>query len=143
VCPGCGEPRNTVWVTGKVLKGGNGYVPPTDHIVNVTFIGLEIQDVSGKALSSSEPFWAEVDQTNGTFSVPGPDGRGIPPGKYRVAVTQKLTREAFNAANPKPKKGVNREKDTLGNRFGPDTSPFVREVKTGGEVTIDLDKPSG
>lgn len=31
-----------------------------------------------------------------TFTVPGPDGRGIPPGKYRVSVTQKLKREAVD-----------------------------------------------
>ena len=140
---GCGEPRNTVWVTGKLLKGGAEYVPPTGQVVNVTFVGLEIQDNTGKPLPNSEPFWAEVDQANGKFSVPGTEGRGIPPGRYRVAVTQKMTREAFNAANPKAKKGLNREKDMLANSFGLETSPIIREVKTGGELSIDLDKPSG
>jgi hypothetical protein len=140
--PGCGEPSNVVWVKGKLQKGGTAYVPPKDQVVTVTFVGLEIQDNSGKAIQAAEPFQAEVDQDSGTFSVPGTEGRGIPPGKYRVAVTQKMTREAYNAANPKPKKRVNRETDMLANRFGLDTSPIIREVKSSGEWTIDLDHPA-
>jgi hypothetical protein len=45
----------------------------------------------------------------------------IPPGKYRIAVTQKGTREAFDAANPQTNKGAKRvdsETDTLGDQFG-------------------------
>jgi hypothetical protein len=140
--PGCGEPSNVVSVKGKLLKGGTTYVPPKDQVVTVTFVALEIQDNSGKSIQTAEPFQAEVDQENGTFSVPGTDGRGIPPGKYRVAVTQKMLREAFNAANPRPKKSMNRETDMLANRFGIDTSPIIREVKSSGEWTIDLDHPA-
>ncbi len=140
--PGCGKSGNTVWVTGKLLKGGTVYVPPKDRTVNVTFVGLEIQDSSGKTSQSGEQFWAEVDQAKGTFTVPGTDRQGIPPGKYRVAVTQKMTREAFSAANPKPKKDVNRETDLLKDRFGAGTSPIVREVKSSGELVVDLDKPT-
>jgi hypothetical protein len=140
---GCGGSGNNVWVTGKLLKGGAKYVPPQGQFVNVTFVGLEIQDDSGKVVQSAEPFQADLDQENGTFSVPGTEGRGIPPGRYRVAVTQKMSRETFDAAKPKLKKGVNRETDTLGNQFGLGSSPIIREVKTGGEFLIDLDKPAG
>jgi len=139
---GCGESSNGVWVTGKVLKGGAPYVPPQGQVVYVTFVGLEIQDGSGKTIPSGEPFQAEVDQANATFSVPGAAGRGIPPGKYRVAVTQKMTREAFDAANPRrPKKGVDRETDMLAHRFGLETSPIIREIKSSCNLTIDLEKP--
>jgi hypothetical protein len=142
-CAGCGDAGNNVWVKGKLLKGGTAYVPPKDQVVTVTFVGLEIQDNSGKPIQAAEPFQAEVDQESGIFSVPGTEGRGIPPGKYRVAVTQKLMREAYNAANPKkPKRGVNRETDLLANRFGLDTSPIIREVKSSGDWTIDLDHPA-
>jgi len=141
--PGCGEPSNGVRVTGKLLKGGAPYVPPDGQLVSVTFVGLEIQDISGKKSQSNEPFWAEVDQTNGTFSVPGTERRGIPPGKYRVAVTQKLKREAFNAAHTRGKKGADRETDTLVSRFGLGNSPIIREIKSSCDLAIDLDMPVG
>jgi len=141
--PGCGEPSNGVWVTGKLLKGGAEYVPPKDQFVYVTFVGLEIQDNSGKTIQSGESFWAEVDQASGTFSVPGPERRGIPPGRYRVAVTQKMERVAFDAPNPsRPKKGIDRETDMLAHRFGLDTSPIIREIKSSCNLAIDLEKPA-
>jgi hypothetical protein len=145
VSPGCGGSRNTVWVTGKLLKAGAKYVPPEGQLVSVTFVGIEIEDSSGKMVQSSEPFLANYDQSNGTFTVPGNDGRGIPPGRYRVAVTQRLTREAFDAKKPTLKKGPglpDRETDQLKNRFGIESSPIVRDVKTSGEIVVDLDQPT-
>jgi hypothetical protein len=139
---GCGGPSNSVWVTGKLLKGGAVYVPPKDQDVYVTFVGLEIKDESGKAIPGGEPFWADVDQESGTFSVPGNDGRGIPPGKYRVAVTQKMSRHALNSAKLRSKNGLSRETDMLDNRFGLDSSPIVRELKSSCELAIDLDHPT-
>jgi len=139
---GCGERTNTVWITGKLLKGGAKYVPPDGQTVSVTLVGLEVQDASGKPVQSGEQFWAEVDHTNGTFTVSGNLGQGIPPGRYRVAVTQKMTREAFHAAHPRPKRGDDREADMLKNRYGLTTSPIIREVRSGSELVIDLDRPS-
>jgi hypothetical protein len=139
--PGCSG-GNNVWITGKLLKGGTRYVPPKDELVTVTFVALEIQDESGKTIKGRDPYLAEYDGASGTFTVPGPERRGIPPGKYRVAVTQRLTREAFDALNPRPKKGVTRETDTLADRFGFSTSPITVEVMKSRDVTIDLDRPS-
>jgi hypothetical protein len=145
--PGCGERTNTVWVTGKLLKGGVKYVPPEGQLVSVTLVGIEIQDNSGKAVQSSEPFWAEIDPTSGTFVVPGNEGRGIPLGKYRVAVTQKMSREAYDAKpHPRPTNSitrVDRETDMLKGRFGMAHSPIIREIKTSCELVIDLDRPEG
>jgi hypothetical protein len=145
--PGCGS-SNTVWVTGKLLKGGAKYDVPKDQNVSLTFVALEVQDDSGKTVKDSQPYQAELDPDAGTFTVPGLDRQGIPPGKYRIAVTQKMKREAFDAANPKgstgkTKKGVSRETDTLGNRFGLDTSPILREITKPTDLEIDLDKPTG
>jgi hypothetical protein len=142
---GCGGRGNNVWVTGKLLKGGAKYVPPEGQFVYITFVGLDIKDETGKSIDAGEPFQADVDQVNGTFSVPGKEGFGIPPGKYRIAVTQKMTREAFDATrkpNQRPKKGVDRETDTLANKYGIENSPITREIKAGGELIIDLDQPS-
>ncbi len=141
VSSGCGN-GNKAWVTGKLLKGGSKYVPPKDQLVNVTLVCLELHDASGNKVASSEPYWAEVDQANGTFAVPGNEGQGIPFGKYRVAITQKMTREAFNTASQRSKKTLDRETDMLSNRFGLGNSPIVRDVTSSCELAIDLDKPA-
>jgi hypothetical protein len=143
--PGCGG-GNTIWVTGKLLKGGTPYVPPKDQLVTITFVALEIKDPSGKPAQGGEPYLADYDPASGTFVVPGPERRGIPPGKYRVSVTQKLEREAFDAAREKKdkakKKEFTRETDMLADQFGPTTSPIVVDVTRSEEVTIDLDRPT-
>ncbi|GAC1450731.1 MAG: hypothetical protein NVSMB9_35370 [Isosphaeraceae bacterium] len=144
---GCGDADNTVWVTGKLLKGGAPYFAPRGQFVDVTFVGLEIKDPTGKATPGGEPFQADLDDNDGSFSVPGKEGRGILPGKYRIVITQRMTRVAFDASNPKQghghaRRGNHRETDMLANRYGPDTSPILREVKKNGELIIDLDRPS-
>jgi hypothetical protein len=144
--PGCGG-GNGVWITGKLLKGGTQYAPPKDQLVTITFVAVETQDPSGKKLQGGDPYQADYDPESGTFSVPGPDRRGIPPGKYRVAVTQRLIREAFDAAQKnqktKAKKRADRDTDTLGNRFGISNSPISVEVSRSEDVTIDLDQSTG
>ncbi len=134
---------HTVWITGKLLKGGTPYVPPKDQLVSVTFVALEVQGPAGKTVKSGEPYLAELDPTSGTFAVPGPERQGIPPGKYRVAVTQRLTREVFDAKQSTTKKHLSRETDTLGNQYGLENSPITVEVKLSEDVTIDLDSPKG
>jgi hypothetical protein len=142
---GCGGSSNAVWVKGKLLKGGARYAPPEGHLVSVTFVAMEIQDRAGKTLKSNEPFEADYKDEDGSFTVPGQEGRGIPPGKYRIAVTQKMLREAFEAAKPKAKPGqkpITRETDFLDDRFGQSTSPIVREIKGPSDLVIDMDKPT-
>lgn len=68
------------------------------------------------------------------------DGRGIPAGKYRIAVTQTITSEA--AAKQKGRKRINRDTDMLKDKFSEMASPIVRELKNSAGLTIDLDKPT-
>lgn len=57
----------------------------------------------------------------------GANGRGLPPGKYRVAV-----------------QAMKQKHDLLQGAFGPQKSPLVREVKGASlEVDLDLAKPQG
>ena len=145
---GCGGSGNAVRVTGKLVKGGAAYVPPNGQYVDLTFVGLETRDETGKIVKNHEPYQADLDEAGGRFTVPGRDGRGIPPGKYRVAVVQKMTRETFDASNPKGRRtvggrvAVDRETDLLADRFGLTTSPIVREVGSSTDLTIDLDNPA-
>jgi hypothetical protein len=145
---GCGGGTNTVWVKGKLLKGGTRYVPPEDQLVNVTFVALELQDASGKSVQGGDMYTAEIDQETAAFEVPGPDRRGIPPGKYRVAVTQRMKREAFDAAKGKikdtaKKKTFTRESDMLGDKYGSSSSPIIVQVSRSEAVVVDLDRPNG
>ena len=53
------------------------------------------------------------------------DGRGVPPGKYRIAVEYLRNRN-----------------DVLKGAFDTERSPFVRDVNAQtGELVLDLDKP--
>jgi hypothetical protein len=139
---GCGG-TNTVWVKGKLLKGGSKYTPPQDQVVNVTYVALEVRDASGKTVQSGDMYTAEIDQETGAFEVPGPERRGIPPGKYRVAVTQKLKREAYDVASQKArkaKKHLDRDADMLNDQFGTSSSPIIVQVSRSEDVVIDMDR---
>src|SRR5262249_38977381 len=79
---------------------------------------------------------------DGTFTVAGPDGQGVPPGKYRVSVTQRLTREAVNKKNEKLKRSqpvFDRDTDMLKDLFG-EKSPIMVEIKDSTAVEVDLGK---
>ncbi len=141
--PGCGQGGRTVWVTGKLIEGGAKYETPANQRITITFVASEIQDGQGKLVASTEPYMALYDPTDGSFKVPGRDGSGIPPGKYRVAITSKMDREALNTASPKGKRrSMDRDKDCLDNKFGVTTSPIIREIRGSADLTIDLDKPT-
>ncbi len=137
---GCGGSGHYVWVTGTLLKGGAPYKPPEGQNVTLAFVAIETLDADGKVAKRSDQYQADLDES-GWFKVIGPEGSGIPPGKYRVAISQRYNREAFEALKNKPK-GMVRDDDTLKDRFGPATSPIVREVKGRTDLVIDMDKPT-
>jgi hypothetical protein len=139
---GCGAAKN-VRVTGKVVNVDAAYLPLKERQVTVTFVALNSNDMSGDMAAAGQPYLAEFDPTSGTFTVPGPDGRGIPAGN-NVAVTQTLERAAFDATREKltdqlNKKAFVRDDGTLGDQFGLTTSPIVVDVSRSQEVTVDLD----
>jgi hypothetical protein len=144
-CFGCGN-SNAIKVTGKLLQAGQPYVPPAGQRVVVTLYVVDVKDASGKRIPAQEPFHGYYDPKDGTFVVPGPDGHGIPPGKYRISIFQGLTREGESKVLPDHKgtsrkaPGNNRETDFFEGLFGPTTSPIVREVTQGAELIVDLDK---
>ena len=143
---GCGT-SNTIWVTGKLTKGGAPYVVPTDQRVSIVLYAVNVPGESDRKVGANEPFQAQFNPENSTFEVPGPEGRGILPGKYRVAVVQRLTRDALAKLEDTPKKqagkarSIDRETDLLNNKYGPTTSPIVRDLIRSEELIIDLDHP--
>ena len=139
---GC-ESEGTIQVTGALLKGGSPYKAPSGQTLGITFYALEVVDTAGKSTgANNQPYAALVNPDAGTFRVPGPEGRGIPRGKYRVSVIQKLTREALETA--RPPRGlvvVDRDTDLLRDAFGPERSPIVRELTSSCDLAIDLEHP--
>jgi hypothetical protein len=88
--------------------------------LQVTFISAE-----GK-----EEYEAKTNPEAGTFEVSGPDGSGIKPGRYKIAVVG--SRAAGSA-----------ESDYFKGRFSPEKTKIVRDVKPGDDVVIDIAKPQG
>jgi hypothetical protein len=115
---GCGGDK--LRTRGRVVKGGQPLVPKEDESVRVTFVPI-LPD--GKP--PSDHYFAEYNPADGTFQSAGKDKKGMPPGKYRVAV-------AF----------MQKKRDVLGGKFDENRSPFVFDVDARTpEIVIDLDQP--
>jgi hypothetical protein len=116
---GCGDGR--LKTRGQVLKDGTPYAVEETDVVRVTFVPLP--DDGAKVLDWHTAVFKKAD---GTFVAFGKDGRGVPPGKYRIAVEH-----------------LRHKKDMLNGAFDPEKSPFVREVRSSADtLTLDLAKPS-
>lgn len=113
---GCGS-SNTARVSGTLTKDGQP-LQVTDGqwcIMNLYPVDLDP--------SKFPPFAANVSK-DGKFEVPGVENRGIPPGKYRVAV------ELVNHKD--------RGKDLLNNAFTSTKSPIIREITGSTSLAVDL-----
>ena len=122
VASGCGGPR-MIQPKGRVLKNGAPLALKEDEYVNVFFVPV----IEEGQKHPGDVFAARYNDADGTFEATGKDGKGLPPGKYRITV------EHFR-----------KKKDLLNGAFNSEKSPFVREITDAtAEITIDLDKPNG
>jgi hypothetical protein len=126
VLSGCGDEFDgRAVIRGKLVEGPNPFVldqsklklpagatavPPGARPLAVIFIAED-----------KTQFQAVVNPETGAFELPGPDGKGIRPGRYKVAITC----------------GVGGA-DYFNNKFAPDRTKVVRDVKEGEEVVIDV-----
>ncbi len=122
VLSGCGSGK--LMPKGRLLKDGKPIVlKDEEESMQIFFdpIPAEGQQHPG------DMFAARYNREDGTFTVVGKDGTGMPPGKYRIAIEHHR-----------------RKSDLLKGAFAADKTPFVRDIdaKTG-EIVIDLDKPTG
>ena len=106
---------------GRVVKGGQPFTVPAEDHVRVTFYQLNPDGTTGK-----NSYAATFNNTDGTFRATGPDGRGIPPGRYQVCVEH-----------------LHKRNDVFRGAYNSDTTPFVFDVdsKTK-ELVVDLDRRS-
>jgi hypothetical protein len=141
---GCGSGDN-IWVTGVLQKGGEMYKPPDGHKLALYFCPMPGE---GSAPPTGDVELADYDSRDGRFTVPGRDGSGIARGKYRVAVVETIRREELDKLkkSSKPKRGekrINDDTNVLETTFGEKTSPFVLDLKTSTNLTLDMSKPNG
>ena len=131
---GCGP---NVKVTGKVSRGGQPVNAVKGMHLNLALHPLA-DPSTGKPPAGPDIYAANV-ASDGSFDVPGVEGDGIPPGRYRVAVTLRPGRD--RSEGKAKARDYDPDKDYLNGAFGPDNSPIVREVKSSQTLSIDLDKP--
>jgi hypothetical protein len=131
---GCGGPRDHAWVQGKVIKAGAAYKVPGDRSLRVMF---HPEDAKG----AGHVYSATIDRENGSFTVPGPEGYGVPQGKYRVEVVENPRSGSLRGKEKIGRQPVNDDTDYLLNRFGIPGSPFVFDLDGVADLTIDLDRP--
>jgi hypothetical protein len=142
---GCGSGDN-IWVTGTLKKGGEMYKPPDDHKLALYFCPIPGE---GSATPTGDLEMADYDSRDGSFTVPGREGNGIPRGKYRIAIVETLRSEALDKlkeASKRKKKGQQQlsrdDANLLEASFGEKTSPFVRDLTTSTKLTLDMSKPN-
>lgn len=123
-CGGAGDGETVHPVKGRILQNGAALkinlpanAPPGDP-------GVELQLISA---SSKTVFPATVGTSDGTFSVGGQKGKGIPAGKYKVAF----------------RLGVRGQGDDSKNPLTAEKTPLVVDVPGTGEVVLEVGtKPS-
>jgi hypothetical protein len=140
---GCGS-GDTIRVTGVLQKGGQIYEPPAGRKLALYFCPMK----DGTSVDpSGDVEMADYNSKDGSFTVPGRDGYGIRPGKYRIAVVESLRRETRDqmkkSAKPKPgHKRVDNDTNFLESTFGEKTSPFVRDITKSTKLTLDMASPN-
>lgn len=117
---GCSRGDQKVRPEGHLLKADKEFIPGEGEFIQITFVPVV---PAGKTVTDF--YYAEVDQDSGMFSPAGADRKGMPPGKYRVAIEL-----------------MKKKKDLWGGRFDADNSPFVFDVDSSTkEIVIDIDRP--
>jgi hypothetical protein len=106
---------------GRIVKGGAPFTVAEGECVRVIFF-----PVTSDGQPPHNTYIAAYKRADGTFRAVGPDGKGIPPGKYRIALEH-----------------LKKKQDLFRGTFDGERSPIVREVTDGSnEIVIDLDHPA-
>lgn len=116
---GCGGGPPLQRAKGQILANGKSYsVGPREQLQVVFFPDVELP-------ASTYP--AEV-KSDGSFETVGMNGKGIPPGKYRISISSPYGGGSIS----------------IPPELGSATSPIVREIVMGQETLepIDIAKPA-
>jgi len=104
-------------VKGKITKGGQPFSVSDKGVFVLNFV----------AEGGDKKSYSADTKKDGTFTILGPESKGIPAGKYKVEL------QAFDPyAGPA-------STDTLKGKFAPGKSAYVVDVGSG-ELVLDVDK---
>jgi hypothetical protein len=104
---------------GRLIKDGAPFKLGQGEGMRIVFVPVE-------AGESTFETYAAILGEDGAFKVIGKDGKGLPPGKYRVTVEH-----------------LKKKEDLFKGAFSGKNTPIVREVSNGSsEIVIDLDHPT-
>ncbi len=131
---GCGGPADHAQARGKVVKGGAAYKPPADRSLRLTLLPAD-------AARAGHVYAANLNREDGTFTVPGPEGYGVPKGRYRIEVVENPRAGSLTGKEKVGRKRIGDDHDFLAGRFAGPATPFAIDVDGQSEVTIDLDTP--
>jgi len=128
VAAGCGGSggEEVVEVKGRLTNAGQP-LEVQGKEVGLGLVQLQFYRLGPDGKPSTDPEGARLDD-QGNFTLPGRDGKGIPPGCYRIAVHQ---------WDPYP------QVDRLEGKFDVEKSPITREIDGKSEVIIYVSKPEG
>jgi len=112
---GCGDGR--IKARGRIVKNGEPFHLNEGEGMRIVFVPVK---VGGEKYDS----YVAVFETDGSFKVTGKDGKGLPPGKYRVDLEH-----------------LKKKKDLFKGAFAGKKSPIIREVRGSDEIVIDLNNP--
>jgi hypothetical protein len=116
---GCGGGDGKLNVTGKIVRSGTPLTVPDEEYVRVTFFPMTDDGSPPK-----NTYAANYERSNGTFRAIGGDGKGIPHGKYRVAVEH-----------------IKDGGDALKGAYDGDRSPLIFQIdRSAKPLVIDLQK---
>jgi hypothetical protein len=120
---GCSSGPPPIPVKGKLLLKDVPF--KVDQKVGVTVVFIPVQ------AGDFDTYPANYEREDGSFTIPGKDGRGIPAGKYKVSISQMSMQKTP-------------EMQKLNDMLSPQKTTIIREVtKDSPEITIDLSKPGG
>ncbi len=117
---GCGTKDKLLQLQGRLLKSGQQFEAGPDELIQVTMV-----PIMPNGELPRDHYYCNVDDAKGIFVVAGKTGKGLPPGKYRVALEL-----------------MKKKKDIYKGKYDQERSPYVFEIdaKTK-EIVIDLDLP--
>jgi hypothetical protein len=115
---GCSNGDGRLTTKGRIVKGGAPFTVTEPEFVRVTFFPM-----TSDGAPPRNTYLAAFSPSDGTFRAVGPDGKGLPPGKYRIAVEHNRKRS-----------------DLFKGAYDGDRSPFVFDIDSSTpEIVIDLD----
>lgn len=124
---GCGEPaEKAVSVKGTVLNAGQP-LEVAGRDVGIGVVQIAFHRVLDDGTISQDPEMASID-AQGRFEIKGRSGRGLEPGKYKVAIYQ---------YDPYP------QNEKLQGKFSPENTPLEYTIQEDRELAIDVSRPEG